>query len=149
MNFIQIFQTQSFRNFVENIIEAEYNMKIYHADMNLTFQYIYTKVIHSSQEIDTCLTFFKLSKYIFSYSIKQNKERPRNTPLTLHYVTLKKYLLMLENVNFNENKNQHKVCTFHYHLSTFLKLAQKPCTCTHVYIQCRYFFTKSPLGEEG
>lgn len=41
MNFIQIFQTQSFRNFVENIIEAEYNMKIYHADMNLTFQYIY------------------------------------------------------------------------------------------------------------
>lgn len=48
MNFIQIFQTQSFRNFVENIIEAEYNMKIYHADMNLTFQYIYTKVIHSS-----------------------------------------------------------------------------------------------------
>lgn len=103
MNFIQIFQTQSFRNFVENIIEAEYNMKIYHADMNLTFQYIYTKAIHSSQEIDTCLTCF-----IFSYSIKQNKERPRNTPLTFHYITLKKYLLMLENVNFNENKNQHK-----------------------------------------
>lgn len=113
MNFIQIFQTQSFRNFVENIIEAEYNMKIYHADMNLTFQYIYTKVIHSSQEIDTCLTCFKLYKYIFSYSIKQNKKRPRNTPLTLHYITLKKYLLTLENVNFNENKNQHIWCTFH------------------------------------
>lgn len=87
-------------------------MKIYHADMNLTFQYIYTKVIHSSQEIDTCLTFFKLSKYIFSYSIKQNKERPRNTPLTLHYITLKKYLLMLENVNFNEKKNQHNGVDF-------------------------------------
>lgn len=41
MNFIQIFQTQSFRNFVENIIEAEYNIKkIYHTDMNLSFQYI-------------------------------------------------------------------------------------------------------------
>lgn len=87
-------------------------MKIYHADMNLTFQYIYTKVIHSSQEIDTCLTCFKLYKYIFSYSIKQNKERPRNTPLTLHYVTLKKYLLMLENVNFNEKKNQHNGVDF-------------------------------------
>lgn len=112
MNFIQIFQTQSFRNFVENIIEAEYNMKIYHADMNLTFQYIYTKAIHSSQEIDTCLTCFKLYKYIFSYSIKQNKERPRNTPLTFHYITLKKYLLMLENVNFNEKKNQHNGVDF-------------------------------------
>lgn len=87
-------------------------MKISHADMNLTFQYIYTKVIHSSQEIDTCLTCFKLYKYIFSYSIKQNKERPRNTPLTLHYITLKKYLLMLENVNFNEKKNQHNGVDF-------------------------------------
>lgn len=82
MNFIQIFQTQSFRNFVENIIEAEYNMKIYHADMNLTFQYIYTKVF---QEIDTCLTCFKLHKYIFSYSIKQNKRDPE-TPHSL-YIT--------------------------------------------------------------
>lgn len=54
----------------------------------------------------------KLYKYIFSYSIKQNKERPRNTPLTLHYVTLKKYLLMLENVNFNEKKNQHNGVDF-------------------------------------
>lgn len=87
-------------------------MKISHADMNLTFQYIYTKVIHSSQEIDTCLTCFKLYKYIFSYSIKQNKERPRNTPLTLHYIILKKYLLMLENVNFNEKKNQHNGVDF-------------------------------------
>lgn len=54
----------------------------------------------------------KLYKYIFSYSIKQNKERPRNTPLTLHYITLKKYLLMLENVNFNEKKNQHNGVDF-------------------------------------
>lgn len=146
MNFIQIFQTQSFRNFVENIIEAEYNMKIYHADMNLTFQYIYTKVIHSSQEIDTCLTFFKLSKYIFSYSIKQNRERPRNTPLTFHYITLKKYLLMLENVNFNEEKKSAQWCRFHYHCLHSWNWHRN---LVHVYIQCRYFFTKSPLGEEG
>lgn len=94
MNFIQIFQTQSFRNFVENIIEAEYNMKISHADMNLTFQYIYTKVIHSSQEIDTCLTCFKLYKYIFSYSIKQNKrdqETPHSLYITSHWRNISLY----------------------------------------------------------
>lgn len=83
MNFIQIFQTQSFRNFVENIIEAEYNMKIYHADMNLTFQYIYTKVIHSSQEIDTC--FISIFLVTVFNKTEQRETQKHPTHFTLHH----------------------------------------------------------------
>lgn len=88
MNFIQIFQTQSFRNFVENIIEAEYNIKIYHTDMNLTFRYIqrFSTLPKKSTPVWHVFNFINRFLIILFNQIERRKTQKHPTHFSLQII---------------------------------------------------------------